>query len=414
MFALYFHFENYNVISKHQHGFLGRKSTTTNLLEFLGDLTNLVDAGNCMDALYIDLEKAFDSVSHSKLLVKLGRVGVGGRLHTWISEFLCNRLQCIKVGNSVSECRPVISGIPQGTLLGPLLFILFINDVHLQVSHCSMKLYADDSKIYGCVSSFDDYLRMYKDIKCIEGWLSAWQLRINLSKCEVLHVGWNNLGFSYRIHNDLVSEPGYCKDLGVYISENLSTTKHCSLISRRAYYRMRQFFRTFTLRDRDFCIFLYCTYIRPLVESNTTIFYPSLIQDIDCVERVQRRFTKGLPGVSHLGYLERLRILGLDSLEVRRIHHDLILLFKIINNLIDIPFSCMFSYNLNPTRGHCLKLNTPSFRLNCRKNFFSVRICKLWNNLPERIVIINSLKVFKQEIIKVDFTSYCKGRAYTA
>ena len=274
--------------------------------------------------------------------------------------------------------------------------------------------YVKWAKIYWCVNSFDDYLRMYKDIKCIEGWLSAWQLRINLSKCEVLHVGWNNLGFSYRIHNDLVSEPGYCKDLGVYISENLSTTKHCSLISRRAYYRMRQFFRTFTLRDRDFCIFLYCTYIRPLVESNTTIFYPSLIQDIDCVERVQRRFTKRLPGVSHLGYLERLRILGLDSLEVRRIHHDLILLFKIINNLIDIPFSCMFSYNLNPTRGHCLKLNTPSFRLNCRKNFFSVRICKLWNNLPERIVIINSLKVFKQEIIKVDFTSYCKGRAYTA
>jgi hypothetical protein len=161
-------------------------------------------------------------------------------------------------------------------------------------------------------------------------------------------------------------------------------------------------------------LFLFCTYIRPLIESNTCIWSPYYIGDIDKVENVQRKFTKYVPGLFNTPYLERLNILGLQSLEIRRIVFDLVLVFKIVNNLIDIDFNDLFYFNVNATRGHRFKLNVAFSRINCRKYFYSNRVVPVWNNLPSYVLDIETVKKFKIALDNLDFSHYCKGRAHTA
>ena len=155
---------NNNLITSAQHGFLSKRSTTTNLLACINDWTKLVDTKLSVDVLYIDMAKAFDTVSHKKLLYKLGLLGFGGPLLTWLENFLCDRVQSVRVGSQLSASRPVISGIPQGTVLGPLLFLIYINDLCDMVNNSEIALYADDAKLYKAVKTVNDCLDMSDDI----------------------------------------------------------------------------------------------------------------------------------------------------------------------------------------------------------------------------------------------------------
>ena len=170
------HFLKFNsLISNNQHGFLKCKSTATNLLECLNDWTKSVDNKLPVDIIYIDLAKAFDSVSHRKLLYKLNKVGIGGSILTWFGNFLCNRMQCVRVNSTLSTFLPVGSGIGQGTILGPLLFILYVNDITSQISNNTVKLYADDAKLYGNSANDHQCGQIQHDLNRIEGYLNDWQ-----------------------------------------------------------------------------------------------------------------------------------------------------------------------------------------------------------------------------------------------
>ena len=406
------HCINNSLISSQQHGFLNKRSTTTNLVRYLDHWTRILDDNKSLDIMYVDVEKAFDSVSHVKLLYKLSRMGIGGNVHGWLKCFLTGRTQCVRVGNMVSTFADVVSGIPQGTILGPLLFLLYVNELPQLMNNCEISLYADDSKFYGDSSSLKRCLDVAEDLLEAEYWFREWQLKINVGKCEVLHLGHSNIHFLYRINNFIVPERDHCKDLGIMVSSDLSVHSHCSKIARSAFYRLRQFKQTFLCRDVTFRIFLYTTYLRPLVESNTPVWNPYCKCDIDKIENFQRKFTKGLPGLRNMTYMERLNATKLDSLEVRRIHFDLILLFKIVHNLVDIPFDHYFSFNNNNTRGHAYKLNVNYCRTMKRKYFFTNRIVPIWNKLPGGVVSSLSLKAFKSAIKGIDFTAFCRGRAH--
>ena len=325
------YFRLHGVISKAQHGFLSGKSTTTNLYECMNDWSKLVDAGSSVDIIYIDLQKAFDSVSHQKLMYKLTRLGVGGNLFRWLEDFLCGRQQFVRVGGSESNFTPVISGIPQGTILGPLLFLLYINDLPELVKHCKISLYADDSKFFGKSDDISDCLAIFDDVLTAQNWFDEWQLKINRGKCEVLHVGRRNPDFPYRLNEFVLPSATSCRDLGVSVSWDLSSHLHCVNICRSAQYRLKQFMKTFACRDREFMIFLFKTYIRPLLESNTTVWSPHCVCDIDLVEKVQRRFTKQIPGLKNVPYMQRLQSCHLPTLESRRIYFDVVLMYKIIH-----------------------------------------------------------------------------------
>ena len=294
--------------------------------------------------------------------------------------------------------------------MGPFLFNLYINDVVLDAHNSKISLYADDSKLYSTVDDNNDVNNLTEDLRNIEFFFAEWQLNLNQDKCEVHHLGVTNQRHDYMINNQIVTKKQTVRDLGIQIGEQLSFKAHIASIVRTAYFRLKQFNDTFECRDRDFLKFMYTTYIRPILESNTQIWSPYLLCDIDSLERVQKRFTKSLPGLRNVEYRQRLATLNLDSLESRRIFFDLTLLFKICNRLIDIDFSKLFEFSTANTRGHNLKLNVKFSRLNARKYFFCNRVISIWNDLPGNVVESETLTQFKNKMKKINLESYCRGR----
>ena len=411
------HMVNYllqnNLISENQHGFMKGKSTATNLVETLNEWTAMLDRRTPIDSIYIDLAKAFDSVSHPKLLHKLRKIGFGGEVLSWLQSFLTGRQQSVIVGNSRSTPQPVVSGIPQGTILGPLLFNIYIDELSQKVSFSSVKLFADDTKIYRKVENSDDCSLLQEDLNRLGSFFSNWQLKVNAEKCEVLHLGYNNSKYIYSVNGAQIPAKEYCKDLGVYINDNLTFAKHIDTITRNAYYRIRQFNLCFASRDRDFKLFMYKTYLRPLLEYNPQVWSPYYLQDIDKVEKVQRRFTKFLPGLHDVGYPQRLEALQIPSLEERRIFHDLLLLYKLVRTALNVETD-LFTFANNNLRGHSLKLRVTHSNLNCRKYFFVNRTIQIWNKLDANVVEAESINVFKNRLSSVNLRVYCRGRTLMA
>ena len=167
-------------------------------------------------------------------------------------------------------------------------------------------------------------------------------------------------------------------------------------------------------KDIGFQLYIYKTYVRPLLEYNTEVWSPYLLGDINAIEKVQRFFTKRLPGLWIVPYLDRLQQLTLESLESRRIASDLIFMYKIVNNLVDLDMNNFFSLNSNSTRGHNLKINFQHARLNCRKYFFVNRTIPIWNQLPNEIVNCSNVNAFKNKIANYNIDQYCRGHAFTA
>ena len=209
--------------------------------------------------------------------------------------------------------------------------------------------------MYSRANNIEQCTNFNNDIVSVNEWFKSWQLKINFDKCEVLHLGHNNLQYPYAINENNIPAKEFCRDLGVCVDKKLSFDKHCLKIACSSHYKAKLFFQSFTCHDIDLSVFLFTTYIRPLVESGTQVWSPYYVKDINIIENVQRRFTKFLPGLFNMSYLERLRHLNLKTLEERRLANDVILVFKIIHGLVDIEFDHWFTFNTNNTRGHSLK-----------------------------------------------------------
>ena len=183
-----------NLLSGKQFGFMKGKSTILQLLKVLDDWTEAVDARLPVDVIYTDFQKAFDSVPHSGLLQKLTSVGIKGKLHAWIQSFLSNRKQRVKIKGCTSEWMEVLSGVPQGSVLGPLLFIIYINDI-VDTLGCHCYLYADDMKLYKIIQSNDDCISLQSDMDRVVEWSSDWKIKLNIAKCKVIRLNGNeNMG----------------------------------------------------------------------------------------------------------------------------------------------------------------------------------------------------------------------------
>ena len=275
-----------------------------------------------------------------------------------------------------------------------------------------MALYADDSKLYHVSSSVEDCLALASDMLSVQEWLRTWQLQVNTSKCEILSIGSGNMFFPHRV-GYIVPHAHSCRDLGVFMSSDLSSTNHCAILANRCHYKCRQFRRAFACKDRKFLVVLYCTYIRPVLESSSPVWSPYLVSDINRIENVQRKFTKYIPGLFGHSYRDRLQLLDLDTLEIRRIRADLILMYKIVHGLMDIDITKFFTYNTSCTRGHPLKIDIQHARINCRKYFYINRTTPIWNSLSTEIVQTSSLRNFKKLLLNVDLSIYCRGCAHS-
>jgi hypothetical protein len=384
---------------------LKKHSTVTNLLESVNDWTLALSNRKSVVIAYIDFQKAFDSVSHPKLIHKLISYGVHGNLLLWITSFLSDRSQSVRVGSSLSKLSPVSSGVSQGSVIGPLLFNLFINDItdKLDISTTS-KIFADDIKIYTEFSTtmLPNHLQNHLDL--IYLWSITWQLPISHSKCNILTLGRHNLTQTFSISSIPITRVESAHDLGVTIDPELKFSKHIDDIVKRAKQRSALIHRCFLSRSTPNLLRAFKTYVRPLVEYATQIWSPYLLSNLSHVESVQRSFTKRLPGLSNFTYAERLALLQLQSLEHRRLISDMVTCYNIVHGNIALSFNDFFSFSNNSSsRGHSLKLNVPITRTDTRKYFFSARVVKTWNALPANLVHAPSMHSFKKQINKLNF-----------
>ena len=267
---------SHNLINKQQHGFLKNHSTITNLLESINDWTISLSNHNSVVVGYIDFARAFDTVVHSKLFQKLQAYGISGNLLFWLKAFLTNRTQSVKVGSSISRSLPVISGVPQGSVLGPLLFNLFINDLTDSSNSITVKLFADDVKLYTdltlpqAAANFQSYLNFVKS------WADTWQLTIATSKCNVLELGSRPSHATFNLSGTPIELSTTVKDLGITIDSKLRFTQHITDIVRRAHQRASLVFRSFISRDTSILVCALKTYVRPLVEIRLPILVTNL------------------------------------------------------------------------------------------------------------------------------------------
>ena len=400
----------HKLISKNQHGFLKKHSTTTNILECLNDWTVSLTNRRFVMIAYIDFHRAFDSISHIKLIHKLKSYGITGNLLFWLTAFLSSRYQKVRIGSALSECCAVLSGVPQGSVLGPLLFNLYINDLtDFSSPFSNSKLYADDVKIYTeiCDPSSFQHLQLYLDH--IQIWATDWQLTISESKCSVLQlsVSKSDLRPNFRLFNTPILSVDSVCDLGITIDSNLCFRKHISILVCKAKQRSALIHRCFVSKRISNLIKAFKIYVRPLLECSPQIWSPVNKGLINLIESVQRAFTKRLPGFQNICYADRLVKLQLQSLEHRRLVYDLILCFNIVHGFSALTFSDFFSLpNSTNLRGHSLRLAVPLARNNIRKHFFAVKIVPIWNSLPDSLVTSSTTSLFKSRLAKHNLSSF--------
>lgn len=407
------------LITKYQHGFLRKHSTCSNLLESVNDWS--LNLKNCAttDIIFIDFKKAFDSVSHQKLICKIESYGVQGDLLEWIKAFLKDRTQAVKIDNCISSNIAITSGVPQGSVLGPLLFLLYINDITDIAAglDVNLKLFADDAKLYSSFScDFDSSSDLLNACHNLTVWAETWQLQIATEKCFVHRVTNRdphiqhtfNCKSPYLLDTNLLSWSKDTRDLGIIMDSKLTFNLHISSIAHKAHIRAKLILRSFTSRDKAILTKAFLTYVRPLLEYCSPVWSPHTLGNINKVEAVQRRFTKSMHGLSSLSYIDRLRKLSLETLELRRLKQDLVMCFKIIHGEVEIDPVSFFTFSTHCiTRGHKYKLLKHSVRVDACKFSFANRVFTAWNNLPATVVDVVNAKLFSAHLNNVNLSQYC-------
>ena len=203
--AVLSHVNNKKLLSSEQHGFTSGRSCMTNLLVTLEDITRSLDEGLGVDIIYLDYSKAFDTVPHKRLISKLRAYGINEKVINWIQKFLSNRRQQVAVRGETSSWAEVLSGVPQGSVLGPILFVLYINDLP-EIVTSSVKLFADDTKLYNQITrgNSEGGDRIQADLQTLEGWSNTWLLKFNASKCKCMHMGYDNPSRSYTLDGETI------------------------------------------------------------------------------------------------------------------------------------------------------------------------------------------------------------------
>ena len=400
-------------LDPNQHGFLPGKSTVTQLLETISDWTNSMNEGRLIDVLYVDFAKAFDSCSHPKLISKMEKYGIRGKLLNWVKAYLKDRKQVVKIENSKSQPEPVTSGVPQGSSLSPLLWLIYISDLTNEIKHCKIKLFADDCKIYIVLlrnNSVHSSQLMQEDINNLMNWAKNSQLNIAFQKCAVLHIGKKNPKTEYYFGDIKIPKVSSMRDLGVIVDEKLSFKEHYAQVSKSANIKANLILKCFYSRSIPFLIKMFNTFVRSKLEYASQVWNPYKLTDINLLERPLRRFTKRLPGQLDLNYGERLHNLRIDCLELRRLKLDLVMTFKIMHGFLDVNKSQFFQLRENNnTRGHSLMIYKKRSKNNIHQNFFSQRVIQVWNSLSEEIVTAATVNAFKAALQFANLNRFLRG-----
>ena len=348
--------------------------------------------------IYLDFKKAFDKVPHQRLLLKLKAHGIGNGMINWIEKWLIGRRQRVVVDGEVSNWKAVLSGVPQGSVLGRILFLIYINDLDDNITSKVLK-FADDTKVFRKIKSDADRQHLQNDLNKLIEWSEKWQMLFNFGKCKCLHTGHGNEDAQYTMGDTVLNTTLKKKDLGLTISADMKVSEQCGIAAAKGNQILGLIRRNIVYKEKELIIPLYKTIVRPHLEYCIQAWRPYRKKDIDMLERVQRRATKMIPKLRNISYEMRLKECGLTTLETRRLRGDQIEVFKILNGYENIDRNIFFTVKEERrTRGHGVTLAKKQCRLDIRKFSFSQRTVNEWNRLSADCVGASSVNIFKNKI----------------
>lgn len=392
-----------------QHGFVKSRSVNTNLLELTNYIVNVMKDGAQVDVIYTDFEKAFDRVDFGILIEKLKAVGIKGNLLRWIDSYLRNRRQAVVIGSYRSDYVDVTSGVPQGSLVSPLLYNIYLFDITQCFLHSEHLLYADDKKIFMKINNPSDCQLIQSDLDRLSDYYNLNNINVNTTKCQVITFSKKrkNINYKYRICNDIIPRASQVRDLGVILDEKLTFEAHINQITSKAYKSLGFVIRNSQLFKSPLCLkTLYYCYVRSILESASVIWRPFYKKYINQIEAIQRKFIKHLNYKTKVvipNYQDSCRYHKFSTLEERRQLNDMMLLYDILNNKFDCPqLLSKIHYNvpLRRTR-HTTLLSVPTASTNYLKMSPFLRLPALFNDrFPSMDPFNTTRSRFKKEIIQ--------------
>jgi hypothetical protein len=379
-------------MNKGQHGFRGGRSCLSQLLAHHDHILQALESGSNLDVVYLDFEKAFDKVDHGVLLHKLRDHGVVGLVGRWIGAFLRDRVQSVAVDGCVSAESRVESGVPQGSVLGPILFLVLLSDVDRGVETARVTSFADDTRVSGSVTNKKDVEALQKDLTSLYCWADDNNMRFNSAKFELIRYGTNEVlkeETRYTSYDgSLIEAVADLRDLGVTMSNDACFTAHIAKITRSARNQLGWILRIFATREEKPLLILFKAMIIPILEYCCQLWDPWKVGERQVLEGVQRTFTSRVCSVSHLDYWGRLKALGLYSLERRRERYIIIYVWKILRGLVpNLDGESIIKEKLSQRRGRLCELGHFNNRalgrvVTQRMTSLSYRGPTLFNSLP--------------------------------
>ena len=402
------HLSSHNILYDLQHGFREKRSCETQLIELTDHLVNNVSSGSQTDLILLDFSKAFDKVNHLKLLFSLQEYGVSAQVLNWTRSFLLGRSQAVVLDGESSAEVPVTSGVPQGSVLGPLCFLIYINQLPFTVSKSQVRLFADDTAIYLTVNSLSDCASLQKDLDKLQEWEKQWDMEFNPSKCQVLHITRNKTVIKnrYYLHGQALEPVSQAKYLGVDFSSDLSFNTHVSRITAKANRSLGFIKRNISTRNERVRELAYKSLVRPQLEYASSVWCPYTKTAIQKVENVQRRAVRWVKhNYSPLSSVTAMQdSLGWRSLEHRRYDSKLIMFYKIYHNLVAIPLPQYIQTPIRFTRHmHPLSLRQVQVQSDYQKFSFFPHCIRLWNQLPADVASLPNLDEFRGAVVRMQY-----------
>ena len=392
--VLVIHLESNNLMNPNQHGFRAGHSCLSQLLHHHDCMTKLLEEGKNVDVIYLDFAKAFDKLDFAITLNKLSSMGVAGKIYRWIKSFLTAREQYVYVDGHKSEVELVLSGVPQGSVIGPLLFLVLLNDIDNNINFSRVSSFADDTRVMAGICSSRDASLLQADLDLIYQWAESNNAVFNSSKFELLRYGRNEeikTTTSYTSnHGNIIQNKNnnnYVRDLGITLSDDATFSHHIANITLSASLKCGWILRTFKNREEGLMMTLWKSLVLPILDYCSQLWSPSTEGQIQKIEKVQVCYVRKIIGLSNLDYWQQLARLGLYSLQRRRERYRIIYIWKVLEEMVP-NFGIVPKYNKRTGR-YCM---VPAIRSSATCRTQTIRFSSMgvngpiaFNHLPVRL-----------------------------
>ena len=395
------HMNANNLFNPSQHGFRTGRSCLSQLLEHVDTLINILQDGSNADVVYLDFAKAFDKVDFNIALNKINKLGINGKIYEWIKSFLTHRYQSVIVNGIKSDPQPMISGVPQGSVLGPLIFLILIGDIDKDIVKAIVKSFADDTRATNSIKSIEDTILLQEDLDRIYSWSDEANMELNDIKFEVVRYGDNDViktSTTYKTPSGKpIIEKSEVKDLGVIMSNDCLFDKQINSVIEKGKNTMSWILRTFKTRSITPMLTLYKSLLLAIIEYCSALWCPLGVGQIKKIEAIQWSFIRKINNTKGLNYWECLKSTKLYSLQRRRERYRIIYIWKILEKIVPNINNSITSYNhIRHGRKCNIPVSNASAKLSkLREASLPIHGARLFNALPNDVRNLSNVSVAK-------------------